>query len=110
MSPPPAPHEDPCRSLRTFRSLLVGTLTIQGVFIIAALSFSVSAALRTSSLAEQMIGFSERQKQIEQKADSAREDAAQALVISGKAEANIQWIREGLTEMKMMIRQKEQQK
>jgi len=53
---------------------------------------------------EKILKIATRQDSSEEKADQAASDAWKALVISGKAEANIAWIREGMTEMKMMFR------
>jgi hypothetical protein len=98
-------HEAPCEPLNGFKKLMIGTLSLQGVFVIASLSLCVNSMNRVSAIAEKQIQIIERQKMIEQKADTASKQSAEALATSSRAEANIQWIREGLTELKMTVRQ-----
>jgi hypothetical protein len=105
-------HEAPCSDLSSFKKLTIGILTLQGVFVIASLSLCLNAMNRVSGIAEQQIQIMERQRAIESKTDEGIEKSAEAiakageaLAMSSRAEANIQWIREGLTEIKVAVRQ-----
>lgn len=78
---------------------------IQATIVIVCLSICMNVMTSVAQNSEQIIAISERQKSTENKADRALESSAQALTLSGRAEANIQWIREGLTELKIAVRQ-----
>ena len=104
-------NEDDCEKLemliddvKGFKRLVIAIQSVQAVFVIAALSMCVQSMARLSSTVERQVQIVERQKNIEKKADVAGKQSAEALTLSGRAEANIQWIREGLTEVKMQLR------
>jgi len=73
-------------------------------FVIIALGMTVNVQSTMAAHSETLMQLKTRQEMIEKKADSANSDAARALAISGKAESNIAWIREGLTELKIAVR------
>jgi len=113
-------HMTPCQDLTSFKKMLTGTIGTQALFTIILLSACLVTMSGLSSANDkinsnqlqvnnQLIRISSRQESIEKKVDQATNDATQALAISGKAEANIAWIREGMTEMKMMFRNKNYQ-
>jgi len=97
-------HKAPCSSLKNFRNLIIGIMTIQSTFVIVSLGMTVNAQSRMAAHSEQLMQLRTRQESIEKKADTAATDASKALAISGKAESNIAWIREGLTELKIAVR------
>ena len=110
-------HMTPCNDLSSFKKMLTWTIGIQALFTITLLSACLVTMAGLSSANDkinanqmhvnnQLIKISSRQENIENKVDQATGDATKALAISGKAEANIAWIREGMTEMKMMFRNK----
>jgi len=96
--------KDICPSLKSFRTLVIGIMTIQSTFVIVTLSLTVNIQSQMAAQSESLMQLKTRQEIIEQKADDASSDAARALAISGKAESNIAWIREGLTELKIALR------
>ena len=104
--PPAIPriHSDPCRSLSDFKKLVIGILGLQGLFVMASLTLTVNTQRSLAAASEKLMKVETRQEMIEQKADNASADASRALAISGKAESNIAWIREGLTELKIAVR------
>lgn len=104
MTPKDNDHPSPCDSFVNFRKMIIATMGLQAIFVIASLSLAVSTQNRVSVLAEQQIQLRERQRMIEQKADEALSNSTKALTISGKSEADIAWIREGFTELKMLVR------
>lgn len=83
------------------RKLLIGIVSIQAVFVIATLSIVVGMLQSQAATSENVAALKVRQEMIESKADRAVGDASKALALSGRAESNIAWIREGLTELKM---------
>ena len=94
-----------CAPLRNFRALVIGILSLQAVFVTVPMVQSVSIQKEQARQAQELMAVSTRQEMIEQKADTASADALKALAISGKAESNIAWIREGLTELKIAVRE-----
>lgn len=70
----------------------------------SALGISVSTMNRVSSLAERQVQIIERQRVMEKKTDVALAKASGALETAGRSEANMAWVREGLTEVKIQIR------
>lgn len=96
----------PCQDLSSFRKLVIGILGIQTTIVIVCLSLCVNTMSGQAGLSQKLMQVSTRQEIIEKKADTASSDASKALAISGKAESNIAWIREGLTELKQAVRQK----
>ena len=104
-------HKEPCgtvdavsRELSTFKKIMIGFTTVNSGLLILCVTLVVNAAIRTSDVAEKNIEITTKQAGLEKKVDAASRDAAQALAISGKAEAHIAWIREGLTEIKINMR------
>jgi hypothetical protein len=97
-------HMSPCDNLTSFKRLTIAILGIQATMVTVSLLLMVSTMNRVSVVAEKQVQLAERQRVIEQKADSALSDANKALAISGKSEADIAWIREGFTELKMLVR------
>jgi len=97
-------HNAPCESLSGFRRMVIGIMGIEALFVMAALSLTVGVMNRMSAVSERQIQIAERQRVIEKKADDALTSANKALAISGKSEADIAWIREGFTELKMLVR------
>lgn len=104
-------HKTPCGALKGFRNLVLIVMGLQATFIIGSLTIAVNTMSAVAGQSESIMQLKTRQEMIEKKADDASSNAARALAISGKAESNIAWIREGLTELKMGIREfKNQQK
>lgn len=97
-------HVTPCDNLSNFKKLMIGLMGLQSVFVIASLSITLNSMVRLSAFSEKQIQMSERQRVIEKKADEAQTASNRALAISGKSEADIAWIREGFTELKMLVR------
>jgi hypothetical protein len=82
----------------------------QSVIIVLAFGFATASYMRAGEAAAQVniviqrqIEFSEKQKAIATKADEALSKANTAMAISAKTEANIEWIRNGQTELKGMV-------
>jgi len=90
----------------SFRRLVISILGLQGVFVIGALMIAINIMRESAGASEQRMQLKTRQEMIEAKADAASKNALQALAISGKAESNIAWIREGLTELKISVRER----
>ena len=82
-------------------------MTVQGVFVIAALSFAVQASLRTSAMSQDLIRQMEQQKHTDRTAEEAQKDATKALALAGSTEANIQWIRSSIEAIRQDMRRKE---
>lgn len=97
-------HQTPCTGLKNFRALVVGVMGVQAVFVIGALTITVNTMSTIAAHSESLMQLKTRQEMIEKKADVASADASKALAVSGKAESNIAWIREGLTELKIAVR------
>jgi len=97
-------HTEPCSGLKNFRTTVIGVMTIQSMFVIVALGMTVNTQSSMAAHSETLMQLKTRQEMIEKKADTACTDASKALAVSGKAESNIAWIREGLTELKIAIR------
>jgi len=97
-------HDEPCDPLKSFRRIITGVIGAQGLFVIVCLTMTLNVMGKFSDLAEKQIAIMERQKNIESKADGAVNKSTEALALSGKAEANMQWVREGLTEVKSQLR------
>lgn len=97
-------HQTPCTGLKSFRNLVLIVMGLQATFIIGSLTIAVNTMSAVAAQSEAIMQLKTRQEMIEKKADDASSDAARALAISGKAESNIAWIREGLTELKIAVR------
>lgn len=97
-------HVTPCTDLSSFKKLVIGILGIQTSVVIVCLSLCVNAMSGQARANQKIMQVSTRQEIIEKKADSASSDASRALAISGKTESDITWIRDGLGELKMIIR------
>jgi len=89
-----------------FKRLVIAILGLQSVFVIGALTISVNIMRENSAATAERMQIKARQEMIESKADDAGKNALQALAVSGKAESNIAWIREGLTELKISVRER----
>lgn len=97
-------HKPPCTSLKNFRNLIIGVMSIQSMFVIVALGMTVNSQSRMAAHSEQLMQLRTRQESIEKKTDAAASDAAKALATSGKTESDIAWIRDGLAELKIAVR------
>jgi hypothetical protein len=96
--------EAPCQDLSSFKKLVLGILALQTTIVIVSLSLCVNIMSSQATTTEKLMQTSTRLEMVEAKTDKAVSDASRALAISGKSEANIAWIREGMTEMKIMFR------
>jgi hypothetical protein len=104
-------HKEPCQTvesvgkeLSSFKKLMIGFTTINSGLLILCFGLCVNAAVSTSQVAKENIAIITRLNNQEKKIDGAVQNATQALAVSGKAEAHIAWIREGLTEIKINMR------
>ncbi|OEU62566.1 MAG: hypothetical protein BBJ57_09025 [Desulfobacterales bacterium PC51MH44] len=109
-------HSPPCDNLADFKKIAIWVIGFQALFTLALLTACVSILVNQASASERIttnhagtnekiLKISTRQEGIEKKADRATADASAALAIAGKAEANIAWIRENLTEVKISLRE-----
>jgi hypothetical protein len=102
-------HNPPCDSVKSLRNWMIGALTIQSAFVMGSMMIAVSTQSSLGNVIEKQVQVIERQKITEEKADNALQKSAEALTLSGRADANIQWIREGLTEVKMQLHRLDKQ-
>ena len=96
--------EEPCNDLSSFKKLVLAIMAIQTTIVIVCLSLCVNSMSNQAQTNEKLTQVATRQQNLEKKADMAQANSTKALAISGKAESNIAWIREGLTELKLSLR------
>ena len=94
-----------CDELGSFKKIVQWAIGLQITFTMICLTVCINVMSTQSTNNQKLTELSTKQKSIDEKSERAREDALKALATSGRAESNIAWIREGLTELKMSIRE-----
>lgn len=97
--------EGQSNELISFKKITLWVMGAQVTIVMICLSMCVTIMSTQSANNEKLTEISTRQKDIAIKAERAREDALKALAASGRSESDIAWIREGLTELKLTIRE-----
>ena len=97
--------DTPCEDFKSFKKLVLAVMGLQTTMVIVTLTITLNIMASQSANAEKLIEFSTKQRNIEKKADEAFKQASTAFAMSSKAESNIAWIREGLTELKLAVRE-----
>lgn len=93
-----------CDELQSFKKLILGVMGLQTTIVIVTLTMSVSITKEQSKQNSRITEMAAFQKSLERRITETKETATAALAMSGKADANIAWIREGLTELKLSVR------
>lgn len=94
-----------CNELGSFKRIVQWAIGLQITFTMICLTVCLNVISTQSINNQKLTELSTKQKSINEKAERAREDALKALATSGRAESNIAWIREGLTELKISVRE-----
>lgn len=97
-------HTPPCDTVKSLRNWMIGALTIQTTFVMGSLMICMNTHNTISAVVEKQVQVIERQKFLESKTDLAAKHSSEALTLSSRTDADIQWIRSGLTELKAELR------
>lgn len=95
----------PCDALSNFRKIVLTMMGVQMTIVVVCLTLCVNIMRDQSAVNQRLVEIGTIQKDLAQKVDDAKFDAARSLAVGLKAESDVAWIREGMTEIKLYMRE-----